>query len=109
MNKSLTQMCADVIAEKDKRIAELEEQLKRMTPKFKVGQKIYMVDCKKMSVSSGKIFGNINTLHKKNEHFHIYEIIEDLEPNWICRISEEWLFATKEDAEARLKEMMKSE
>ena len=94
-----------ILNEKDRQIAELGEQLKKMTPKFKVGQKIYMADCNKMGVSSGTIFGNINTLHKKNEHFHMYEIIEDLEPNWICRISEEWLFATEEEAQAKLEEL----
>ena len=43
-SKGIMEMCADVIAEKDKRIAELEEQLKNaIVPKFKIGQKVYKV------------------------------------------------------------------
>lgn len=95
----------DDFESKDQRIAELEEQLKKMTPKFKVGQKIYMADCKEMSVFSATITKTIFTLHRENEHIHMYDIIKDIEPDWICGTSEEWLFATKEDALKKLKEL----
>lgn len=94
-------------AEQQQRIAELEEQLKKMTPKFKVGQKIYMADCKEMSVFSATITKTILTLHRENEHIHMYDIIKDIEPDWICGTSEEWLFATKEEAQAKLEELQK--
>ena len=97
MSKSLTQMCADVIAEKDRRIAELEEQLKNaIVPKFKIGQTIWYIYGKKIkSFTISKIeveIRNIPLIAYSSPYIYQYE---------------ENCFATKEEAQAKLEKCEK--
>ena len=110
MSKSLTQMCADVIAEKDRRIAELEEQLKGcIRPKFKFMEKVWHI--------------NKGYLYKKDWHIEEllingFEYKVDKRQNalvmWYStyfndyknyKYQEKDLFATKEEAQAKLEEL----
>lgn len=87
-----------LLVEKDQRIAELEEQLKNaIVPKFKIRQEVfYIVD--KYKLKSGEILEiQIWDLKKDN----IVYVIEYGGNVW-C---ENELFATKEEAEAKLREL----
>ena len=97
MSKSLTQMCADVIAEKDRRIAELEEQLKNaIVPKFKVGQEVWFIWGKSvMSFIVTRIdieIKNCVLIGYGNKYWYQFE---------------ENCFATKEEAQAKLEKCEK--
>ena len=103
MSKSLTQMCADVIAEKDKRIAKLEEQLKNaIMPKFKIGKICFALLGNK--IEEVAIVGARLKLSKiEDENFTIYSITDS--QGYACRVMEEQLFITREEAEERLKDL----
>ena len=101
MNKSLTQMCADVIAEKDRRIAELEEQLKNaIVSKFKVGD--YFIEYWDKEPSIYQYQGNkhFKCLNKKQGYHCDYVILGALllEEDFIKQI-------TKAEALAKLEEL----
>ena len=91
----------DTLNQQDQRIAELEEQLKNaIVPKFKIGSKVYF---KKSLVyfvdGKDKIMSGVVTGFMTNKTFNWYEIDRKdtlLEPH---------LFATKEEAQAKLKEL----
>ena len=88
----------DIMNSQDQRIAELEEQLKNaIVPKFKIGQEVfYVVD--KYEFKSGEILEiQIWDLKKDN----IVYVIEYRGNVW-C---ESAIFATKEEAQAKLKEL----
>lgn len=91
------------LAEKDKRIAELEEQLENaISPKFKVGQEVWTIrhnnSVYHTRIDEIKVVG----IKGKNEIFYYYDQPgsyahwEELEDN---------LFATKEEAQAKLEEL----
>ena len=84
---------------KDQRIAELEDQLKNaIVPKFKKGQEVFYINSRN-KISSGIIY-NVRYDSMKGFDYYIPMLqIEDF------RIKEESLFTTKEEAEAKLKEL----
>ena len=106
MSKSLTQMCADVIAEKDRRIAELEEQLANsIRPKFKLYDTVYTINRDKAdNIESGEItqisFDGSNIIYQfttnQTNYCHTYTYKD-----------EENVFVTKEEAQAKLKKCEK--
>ena len=96
MSKSLTQMCADVIAEKDRRIAELEEQLKN-TPKYTVYSKVFFIDPLKRTIKEDFV-EQITINHRDGVY---YELINDF------LFREDELFASREEAQAKLLEDLK--
>ena len=89
--------------EKDQRIAELEEQLKNsIRPKFKIGQEVWFVS-DPYSARYAKV------RHMKIEEISISSIFVErgvmyAGDDW-AGISESELFATKQEAEAKLKEL----
>lgn len=88
------------------RIAELEEQLKNaIVPKFKIGQEVYTYN---------KYQDCVYTLYIISIHIEQYETTEfdnlvyrarRLKDGFIGGYLEEELFATKEEAETKLKEL----
>lgn len=91
----LMSFCLD----KDQRIAELEEQLKNaIVPKFKIRQEVFYINSRN-KISSGVIY-NVRYDSVKGFDYYIPMLqIEDF------RIKEECLFATKEEAQAKLREL----
>lgn len=89
--------------EKDQRIAELEEQLKNaIVPKFKIGQECYALLGKDIEiVKIHKIIADIAKL--EDETFTRYSITDS--NGYACRMVEEQIFATEEEAKAKLKEI----
>lgn len=87
---------------KDQRIAELEEQLKNaIVPKFKIGQEVWFIDTR---------------VNDFNEHKYIIQYFEiqairfdnfdfEYEDCWGDIVVQNDLFATKEEAQAKLKEL----
>lgn len=96
------QVC-ESLEQKDQRIAELEEQLKNcIRPKFKVGQEVWFV-------SDPYTARYAKVRHMKIEEISISSIFVErgimyAGDDW-AGISESELFATKEEAEAKLKEL----
>ena len=88
-----------LILDLTQRIAELEEQLKNaIVPKFKKGKEVFYINSRN-KISSGVIY-NVRYDSVKGFDYYIPMLqIEDF------RIKEESLFATKEEAQAKLKEM----
>ena len=95
-------MCADVIAEKDRRIAELEEQIKNaIMPKFKIGQKVWAV------VWEDFIGEKYNYRIIEGIIDHLF-IDRDNEISYaaLCKqFRSENLFATEEEAKLKLEEL----
>lgn len=103
---STIEKCQELIAHQVVKIAELEEQLKNaIVPKFKIGQDVYTIrhnnSIYHTRIDEIKVVG----INGKNEIFYYYDQPgsyahwEEVEDN---------LFATKEDAQAKLKEMCKT-
>lgn len=93
-----------VLKEKDKTIAELEEQLKNaIVPKFKIGQKVYKVYTPNQKYPfEFKIIG-FKITKSKGEDNIFYNVEEDgFDMGWY---PDEILFATKKEAEQKLKEI----
>jgi hypothetical protein len=87
---------AESIYEDRQRIKELEEQLKNaIVPKFKIGQEVYLAD-----IYFDKVYGlkisSISISKFKDKHFNNISYDGHLE---------ESLFASKEEAEKRFKEL----
>ena len=97
-NKNMCCSCWCYTRPKDKRIAELEKQLANsIRPKFKVGQECYLIDDKFNCFHNCKEYNIVRSKIKK--HKNVY-YVEDYGIN-----HEEDLFATKEEAQAKLKEL----
>ena len=95
----------DYLIESKQRIAELEEQLKKaIVPKFNVGQEVYYYHIARNKIYSGLV-EDIQWFATRNR---IDYRIPNLQRDYFW-IREDELFATKKEAEAKLKEMMKSE
>lgn len=96
----------DTLMENQQRIAELEEQLKNaIVPKFKIGQEVYTFN---------KYQDCVYTLYLISIHIEQYETTEfnnlvyraiRLKDGFIGGYLEDELFATKEEAEAKLEEL----
>lgn len=104
-NKELTALeVEEILHKQEKRIAELEEQLKNaIVLKFKMGQKVYKVYTPNQKYPfEYKIIGFKITKSKGEENI-FYNVEEDgFDMGWYF---DEILFATKEEAEAKLKEL----
>lgn len=85
-----------ILNDQQQRIAELEEQLKNaIVPKFKVGQEVYVICDPNRIVSGWKI--------ADYEYYKQQYIIENKDGiDWIHK---DRIFATKEEAEAKLREL----
>lgn len=84
-----------ILNEKDQRISELEEQLKNViVPKFKIGDKVY-------AIIDTFAYTDVFPVEIRDTHL-LYEVWdgEDTTKQHSTRI-----FATKEEAEAKLKEL----
>ena len=93
------QYCLDNWRASEKRLAELEEQLKNaIVPKFKIGQEVWYVWNKSQVIPFKCKIENIVYDSSKN-----YKLKYDSE-HYIC-MQEQHLFATKEEAETKLKEL----
>lgn len=96
------QVC-ELLEQKDQRIAELEEQLKNcIRPKFKIGQEVWFV-------SDPYTARYAKVRHMKIEEISISSIFVErgviyAGDDW-AGISESELFATKQEAQAKLKEL----
>ena len=94
----------ELLNNQDQRIAELEEQLKNaIVPKFKVGQKVWIIDNEK-DVQECEIYElKLNRYVRKLVYNISYNIgLED----WTDDVAfEDELFATREEALAKLKEL----
>lgn len=86
------------LKEKDKRIAELEEQLKNaIVPKFKVGQEVWFVYGK--GIKKCTIF----MLHIDKGGVVYEGYVDDTRYSICCK--DKSVYATKEEAEAKLQQM----
>ena len=92
---------------KDQRIAELEEQLKNaIVPKFMVGQEVWFVNEILEVIHNGKI--NAFEVYKfKERPYEFWYDIDYVEDNTEIsdEVSDEFIFAIKEEAQAKLKEL----
>lgn len=100
----------NMIKDKDKRIAELEQELaelkeKAIVPKFKVGKEIYFVVDK---VEKGKIEKVFITVSKNDDENSISYSITDTY-GYALRLPEEQVFATEQEALNKLKEIQGNE
>ena len=87
---------ATLLVEYRNRIAELEEQLKNATPKFKYHQVIYVL------YNNEIIKGEIDSFDYFNKNYLVFLMKFDLGNEWFY---EHEIFATKEDALKKLKEL----
>ena len=91
----------------NQRIAELEKQLKNaIVPKFKVGQEVWFVNEILEVIRNGKI--NAFEVYKfKERPYEFWYDIDYVEDNTEIsdEVSDEFMFATKEEAQAKLEEL----
>ncbi len=98
-------LVADYIDELNERIAELEQELAELkenaiVPKFKVGQEVYYYH-----IARNKIYlGLVEDIQYFATRSGIFYRIPNLQRDYFW-IREDELFATEEEAEAKLKEM----
>ena len=96
----------EVLNQQAERIAELEEQLKNaIVPKFKVGQTVYTFN--KNTERVYELYIKIIRI-ERNEIVNFNSLVylaERLEDTLFYGYFEEELFATKEEAQAKLKEL----
>lgn len=89
-----------ILNEKDQRIAELEEQLKNaIVPKFKIGQEVWYID--RYGVQKDII---VSFTYFSIENEILYKMHDE-----IIDHREKYIFATKEEAEAKLKDLQENE
>ena len=91
---------------KDQRIVELEEQLKNaIVPKFKIGQKVWFVN----EISEEIYLGVVVGFEVSKVYFSPLDIYYRIEYEDGCLITDdfedEFVFATKEEAQAKLEEL----
>lgn len=105
----MSDICS-LLNKQDQRIAELEKQLKNaIVPKFKIGQTVYTFNKYNWCVYELKVI-SIHISKYENINFNSLSYsVKRLEDGFTCGYLEDDLFNTKEEAEAKLKEMMKSE
>ena len=93
-----------------RKISELEEKLKNaIIPKFKIGQTVYVTNKYNCCVYELKITSIHIRKHEDSTLNWLAYMATRLKDNFNCGYSEDEFFVTKEEAEAKLKEMMKSE
>lgn len=91
---------------KDQRIAELEEQVKKaIVPKFKVGQEVWFVNELSEEIHLGIVVG----FEVSQVYFSSLDSYYRIEYEDDCLITDdfedEFVFATKEEAQAKLEEL----
>ena len=99
----MSDICS-LLNQQDQRIAELEERLKNaIVPKFKIGQKVYKVYTPNQKYPfEFKIIG-FKITKSKGEDNIFYNVEEDgFDMGWY---PDEILFATEEEAQAKLEEL----
>ena len=95
-NKNMCCCCWCFTRPKDKRIAELEEQLKNaIVPKFKVGQDLYIIDEFDYSIVPFEIDKILITENG----------VEIKSVEWEEWFTEDEFFITREEAQAKLEEL----
>ena len=93
-----------------RKISELEEKLKNaIIPKFKIGQEVYSPNKYNYQVYKLKIISIHIMKHENTKYNSLSYMATRLKDNFNFGYLEEELFNTKEEAEEKLKEMMKSE
>ena len=92
----------DLLKKKDQRIAELEEQLKNaIVPKFKIGQEVYYYHIARNKTYSGYVEDTQWFATKNGIYYRISQLQRDY--FWI---REDEVFAAKEEAQAKLEELI---
>ena len=101
------QSICEILNQQDQQIAELGEQLKNaIVPKFKVGQKIFFIDTN-FQIEQGVIY-QIRMFQMDSSEWgnHLIDLGQEYEDDIrFIYEDEEEIFATKEEAEAKLKEL----
>lgn len=114
-----------VIEKQQKRIAELEKQLDQanerlkyaIVPKFRIGQEVFIVDknyfkIEHYKIANCKILGIEDKLDRKNNYVRWY-ILKIYNSSYFeyrrYKFKEKDVFATKQEAQAKLKEMKGNE
>jgi len=96
---------ATLLVEYRKRIAELEEQLKNaIVPKFKIDEEVFIIDGK---IIRNAVIDEIYWTSCKSCFEYYTRLIYELNDVQYETIEEDELFATKEEAEAKLKELQR--
>lgn len=98
------------IKEKDQRIAELEEQLKNaIVPKFRTYQSIFYITQFYTSTKGNPEYDIISDKYyvseNENEIILGWNYANDFNQRKYYYVRKDWVFATKQEAEAKLKEL----
>ena len=98
------------LAEKDKRIEELEEQLKNsIRPKFRTYQPIFYITQFYTSTKGDPEYDIISDKYyvaeNENEIILGWNYVKDFNQRKYYYVRKDWVFATKEEAEAKLREL----
>ena len=95
-----------LLEDKDQRIAELEEKLSNaIIPKFKIGQEVWCIDRISEKIYLGTVIGFEANKFKFNQ-LDTYYTIEYKDGCIIqCDFEDEFVFATEEEAQAKLEEL----
>ena len=97
---STIEKCQELIAHQAVKIAELEEQLKNaIVPKFKIGQEVWYV-YNKIQLVPVKVIISDFSYYGYRKHKILYD-----SENYYEGMPECCLFATKEEAQAKLEEL----
>lgn len=92
----------DLCKLKDRQIQYLQEHLKNaIMPKFKIGQEVFIVINK---IEKAKVEKVICTIAKMDDENSTWYSLTDIY-GYALRLPEEQIFATREEAEQRLKEL----
>lgn len=96
-------LIADILNEQDQQIKSLESRLANcIEPKFRIGQECYVLLGKEIEKIT--IVGcRIKISKMEDENFTMYSIT-DIQ-GYACSVMEEQVFATKEEAQAKLQEL----
>ena len=96
----------DLLNNQTERISELEEQLKNaIVPKFKVGQKVWFIHKGTEKIHNGIIEGFEMVKHLSDSIDEYYRIEYDDVCLTSMEFEGEFIFITKEEAKAKLKEL----
>ena len=96
--------------EKDQRIAELEEQLKNaIVPKFEIYQSIFYITQYYTSTKGNPEYDIISDKYyvaeNENEIILGWNYVKDFNQRKYYYVRKDWVFATKEEAQAKLEEL----
>ena len=99
----------ELLDEKDQRITELEKRLENsIVPKFKIGQEVFIVNTEYLykqhyKVEQYKVVGVYDKIDRRGNHVRWYTL--DYGNSKRYNFLERNVFATREEAEQRLKEL----